>query len=152
MTTNELEMQIERDMDSRYGYYMVNGNWPGAEPDEEEEETPYCEMCAGWYDDDVDMPEIRYRSFGIVRTICADCFFKMIGWKEAMQIPCDICDEDILYDEALFILRNMIDKKVGHPSLDDHRAELLAVLERIVALTEQVEAEKGSLTDLKQGA
>ena len=132
-----LEKQIERDMESRYGYYTVNGCCK----DDDDETDEYdgmmsCMECNSLYDPD-EIPVITYKSNGFYMTICTDCFFRMIGWEDAIQIPWGGSPKDaeaaIDYETALDIMRNVVGQ-TGHTILDKHRQEMIAMLERVVEL------------------
>ncbi len=148
MTRNDLELQVERDMDSRYGYYMVNGCSADDHGETEEGELVSCMECSSAYDPE-DMPVITYKSHGNYMTICADCFFRMIGWEDAIRIPWGGNSRDaedaIDYENALDIMRSIVGN-TGHPLLDGHRREVIAMLERVVELLNAVD---GVLYDFK---
>jgi hypothetical protein len=116
MTRDELERQIERDMDSRYGEFMVNG---GVDirikvVDEIDEDETLCFYCGEWEPED---KHIYFVLDGKVECCCEKCLWGMI-------------EEDGMYEDAIMVLRNRIGNNTGILAVDMMADKLIAELER----------------------
>lgn len=146
--------QTLREADEIIARYEENGM---REPEEAvrvspevEEECPSCCCCGSAYDEDCGMGMIRYEGKYGVKTICADCFFDMIGWYDARMLPRSE-ESELDYDSAAYILRNMLAGKTGIPVVDEHFKELLAAVERVVDLQDRLSTAEAKLSEMKKG-
>ncbi len=125
------------------------------EPEEtewvEEDERPECGYCDSAYDEDCGMGMIRYMGrYGDIKAICADCFFDMIGWYDARMFPrTEEYEPD--FEEAAYILRNMLAEETGIPVVDGHYKELLQAVERVVDLQDRLSTAEANLSEMKKG-
>lgn len=117
MTRNELERQIERDMDSRYGKFMVNGGIDiriEVVDELDEGDDTLCFYCGEWETED---KHIYFVLDGKVECCCEKCLWGMI-------------EEDGMYEDAIMVLRNRIGNNTGILAVDMMADKLIAELER----------------------
>lgn len=117
MTRNELERQIERDMDSRYGYYMVNGGIDirvEVVDELDEDDETLCFYCGEWEPED---KHIYYVFEGKICCCCEKCLWGMI-------------EEDGMYEDAILVLENRIGNNTGILAVDLMADRLIAELKK----------------------
>jgi hypothetical protein len=107
---------------------------------DEEDELEACNECKCAWDDD-EMGLMYYTLHGKQYICCEDCFYGIIGWVDAMVHK--KYDQYPDYDFALEILTHMDPIKTGIHVIDEHGAEVIAFLKRIVEIqSEQEDIEK----------
>lgn len=116
MTRVEIEIQKERDNDSKYGYRMVHGvdDDIEIEVDDEFEDETLCLYCGDWDHED---KHIFFVHDGKVECCCEKCLWGMI-------------EEDGMYEDAIMVLRNRLGNNTGILAVDLMSDELIAELER----------------------
>lgn len=120
MGFDRLERMVERDMESRYGGFILNGCWDDDEDEMveidvvDDEDGEICTYCGDW---DPKEQHIYYVFDGKVRSCCENCFFGMI-------------EEDLMYEEAIMILRNRLGDNTGILAVDLFADRMIAELEK----------------------
>lgn len=113
---------------------------------DEEEEMEICSECRCIWDDE-EMGAINYTMGGREYICCADCFFAMIGWADSMVHKRD--DNKLDYEFALDILLHRDTAKTGINIIDNHSAEMIAYLKRMVEILGEQEEIKKAMREMK---
>lgn len=109
MGFDRLERMVERDRESKYGGFILNGCWDDDEDEmveidvvDFEEEGMLCFSCDGWDPED---KHIYFVRDGKADCCCERCFRELI-------------EEDGKYDQALMILHNRLGNNTGIAAVD----------------------------------